>query len=100
MHSECIYTHRTFRKTFRHAAGRDRYASLSVIHPSTAKASPVNSRSSTALKLGTLLGLILAAPRHAAAQPPSPSDAAIESMVQERVDRKQAVGIVVATLDR
>ncbi|MDQ3673258.1 MAG: serine hydrolase, partial [Gemmatimonadota bacterium] len=30
----------------------------------------------------------------------TPPDAAIESMVQERVDRKQAVGLVVATLER
>lgn len=52
----------------------------------------------TMLMLVSVLGRPVAAPGHAGAQPPSA--AAIESMVQERVDRKQAVGIIVATLDR
>ena len=44
-----------------------------------------------------MLGSLLIAGGEAGAQPPS--DAEIESVVQERVNRKQAVGLVVATLD-
>ena len=58
----------------------------------------MNPKWSTLLASLPVLGAISAGARHARAQ--APSDVAIEAMVQERVNRKQAVGLVVATLDR
>ena len=73
MHSECISKHKTLRKGFCNRLGI--WSAL----------------------LQSLLGILVSSAREAVAQPPS--DAEIESMVQERVNRKQAVGLVVATLD-
>lgn len=97
MHSECISKHKTFRKTFSNPGVLDRPGAASIIQQVSYKATRVNPKWSTLLLFLPVLGILVAAARQARAQ--APSDVAIEAMVQERVNRKQAIGLVVATLD-